>query len=227
MAARGMKVPMISRRIDFSNREALAIALAHRVAQALSAAITRQNHATLAVSGGTTPTLFFDHLSREEISWEKVTVTLVDERQVPEDSPRSNARLVRHHLINNNAAPATFEPLYRNPNAAKLPPFDACILGMGTDGHTASFFPGGDTLANAIDPDTDKAIIDIFAPGSGEPRVTFTLPRIVSARFLALHIEGKEKAAVLEKARGGDDAMTMPIRAVLNAAAHLNIYWCP
>jgi 6-phosphogluconolactonase len=218
---------MISKRNDFSNRDALAFALAGHVAQALSAAVTRRGNGVLAVSGGTTPTLFFDHLSREEISWEKVTVTLVDERQVTEDSPRSNAGLVKKHLIKNQAARARFEPLYRNAEAAKIAAFDACILGMGMDGHTASFFPGGDNLAAAIDPATTQGIIEISAPGAGEPRLTFTLPRMVSARFLALHIEGKDKAAVLEKALAGDDVLAMPIRAVLKSAAHVNIYWCP
>ncbi len=218
---------MIAARHDFVNREALAQALALAVAQRLSAVMTRKGRALLAVSGGTTPVLLFQHLSRQPITWEKVTVTLVDERQVPEDNARSNARLVKDNLLQDEAAAAQFVPLYKNPSAAKLPPFDCVILGMGNDGHTASFFPGGDTLAQAIDPHTEQSLLEISAPGSGEPRLTFTLPAILSTRFLALHIEGKEKEAVLETALSGTDAMAMPVRAVLHAKAPLQVYWCP
>jgi 6-phosphogluconolactonase len=227
MVAHGTTVAMISRQNNFANRDELARTLARDVSRALSAGITRKGSATLAVSGGTTPKLFFAHLAREEITWNKVTITLVDERQVSESSERSNARLVRENLIQANAAQATFVPLYENPKRDILPPFTATILGMGNDGHTASFFPGGDTLAEAINPRTHKSSIEISAPGSGEPRITFTLPRFLASSFLALHIEGAEKQAVLAKARAGGDAAEMPIRAVLNAAASLNIYWCP
>ncbi len=94
---------MIEARHDFNNREELASSLADRIARALSRSISRKGAATLAVSGGTTPALFFEHLSREPITWEKVTVTLVDERQVDENNSRSNARLVKQGLLQNNA----------------------------------------------------------------------------------------------------------------------------
>ncbi len=218
---------MISERNNFVNRDELARGLANRIASKLSAAVTRNGCALLAVSGGTTPKLFFEHLSRADISWNKVTVTLVDERQVPEDSPRSNAKLVKETLLQDKAAVACFMPLYKTPNAAKLAKFDAVVLGMGSDGHTASFFPGGDTLAEAINPDTSKSLVEISAPTSGEPRLTFTLPKLLQSGFLALHIEGAEKQAVLEKARSGDNIDAMPVRAVLQANVPLALYWCP
>ncbi len=218
---------MIVERIDFENRAALATALARKTAQVLSRAISKSGSAVLAVSGGQTPALFFEHLSHTQISWDKVTVTLVDERQVTEDDPRSNARLVRHILLKNQASKAGFVPLYGNPAAENTGGFTACILGMGNDGHTASYFPGGDTLAQAIDPHTDKSIIAISAPGSGEPRLTFTLPRLTAATFLALHIEGSEKSKTLDKALSGDDVLEMPVRAVLKSKTPLHVYLCP
>jgi 6-phosphogluconolactonase len=117
--------------------------------------------------------------------------------------------------------------LFRNPAAASLPNFSAVILGMGNDGHTASFFPGGDTLAEAVNPKTQKVLIEITAPGSGEPRLTFTLPRLLASQFLALHVEGTEKQSVLEKALSGDNIGEMPIRAVLQAKKPVAVYWCP
>lgn len=218
---------MIEAERIFEAREALAEGLARDVADELARAIEAKGRATLAVSGGTTPKLFFDKLSMIDIPWSRVSVTLVDERQVPESSERSNARLVRAHLLQNRAAAARFVPLVDNPDAAKLPAFDVAVLGMGNDGHTASFFPGGDTLSEAIDAETPKRLIAISAPGAGEPRLTFTLPVLESAGRLALHIEGAEKKQVLAKALAAGPEEDMPVRAVLRSAAPVTLYWCP
>jgi 6-phosphogluconolactonase len=201
--------------------------LADRVARGLSRAISRQGSAVLALSGGTTPGLFFECLSHENISWEKVTVTLVDERQVDEHSPRSNAKLVKQGLLKNRAQLARFVPLYQNQNAAETLALDVVVLGMGDDAHTASFFPGGDHLASALDPKSRNVITSMQAPAAGEPRLTFTLAALLKAKVLCLHVEGQKKHDVLASAIAGTDAMEMPIRAVLHADHPLEIYWCP
>jgi 6-phosphogluconolactonase len=218
---------VISQRSDFENRESLAKALSDRVARGLSRAISRQGHATLAVSGGTTPAVFFEMLSKEDISWSKVTVTLVDERQVDEQSPRSNARLVKQGLLQNHAKPARFVPLYQNQNVAETLSLDVVVLGMGEDGHTASFFPNGNTLDVALNPNTPASLVALQAPNAGEPRLTFTLSAVLKAKVLCLHVEGQKKADVLAEAIAGTDAMKMPIRAVLHANPPLEIFWCP
>jgi hypothetical protein len=143
------------------------------------------------------------------------------------ESPRSNAALLRKTLLVNDAAATRFVPLFRNEAEAAALSLDVVVLGMGTDGHTASFFPGGDTLAETIDPHTDQSLIAITAPGSGEARLTFTLPKLLAASTLCLHIEGEEKLRVLEEALSGDNAHAMPIRAVLASAQPLSLYWCP
>ncbi|TIN81409.1 MAG: 6-phosphogluconolactonase, partial [Mesorhizobium sp.] len=85
----------------FADRQQLAAALAGHVAARLTKAITDRGTAFLAVSGGTTPAKFFAALSLIPIAWDKVTVTLVDERFVPPSSPRSNAGLVAANLLQN------------------------------------------------------------------------------------------------------------------------------
>lgn len=218
---------MIAERHHFTNRRELAEGLALAVAAALSRVISEKGHAVLAVSGGTTPALFFDCLSHREITWNKVTVTLVDERQVGEDSARSNARLVKQMLLRNNASQAKFVPLFQNTAAAAKLQLDVVVLGMGEDGHTASFFPGGDNLAKALDPKGDCALFTMEAPAAGEPRLTYALPKLIAASRLFLHIEGEKKQQVLEKALTDHDSMAMPIRAVLQAPSSLLVYWCP
>lgn len=230
------------KRHDFDGRDQLASALAKAVANDLKAGIAARGVASLAVSGGSTPAAFFEQLAtHDEVDWAKITVTLVDERWVNETSERSNARLVKQNLLQDMAFAARFVPLYTggpaptaemilkaNVNQQSVPhPFDAVILGMGNDGHTASFFPGGDTLDQAL---TDKGpLVAINAPGAGEARVTMTLPYILATNGLYLHIEGAAKAATLARAEDASSPIAaMPVRAVLRQnQTELQIFWCP
>jgi len=226
---------------NFANAAELARNLADKVAASLSTAIASKGTAEIAVSGGSTPKAFFQELSTRDLDWTKVTITLVDERFVPADNPRSNHLLVISNLLQNKAKAATFQPLYQPAatveEAAKLStaatasignPFDVVILGMGGDGHTASFFPGGSNLAVALDPKTPRGIITMDADGAGEPRLTFTFSSLQDAGLLVLHIEGDGKKDVLAKAEGAGDEAEMPIRAILRrAATPVDIYWAP
>ena len=218
---------MIAERKLFATSKDLAVALASDVAACLSGAITDRGQAQLAVSGGTTPKQFFHFLARIRIDWKRVTITLVDERCVRETDERSNAGFVRNHLLQSKAAAANFVPLFGRPGAEALGPFDAVILGMGTDGHTASFFPGGDHLAEALDVVTTKRIVTMTAPGVPEKRITFTLPILLDSNFVVLHIEGAEKQKVLEAAEKPGPIKDMPIRAFLRSREPVILYWCP
>ncbi|MDI7863449.1 6-phosphogluconolactonase [Rhizobiaceae bacterium n13] len=232
---------MASTMHSFANGAELAESLAARVADSLASAVSARGSASIAVSGGSTPKAFFQTLSRLPIAWEKVTITLVDERFVPADNPRSNHLLVAENLLQNEAATAHFMPLYQEAktaaDAAKIAtekvkdigaPFDVVILGMGTDGHTASFFPGGNNLVQALDPATPRGVITMEAEGAGEPRLTFTFSSLQDARLLVLHIEGEGKKTVLEKAEEPGEEAEMPIRAMLRrAASPVEIYWAP
>lgn len=215
----------------------LADALADAVASDLERTLEARGMALLALSGGNTPKRFMQALSQRDLNWSQVTTTLVDERWVPPNHPRSNARLVQENFLRGKAATTRFVPLYIDAptpesalprvaaviNALPLPP-DVVVLGMGGNGHTASFFPAGDHLAEALDPQGKAAVLPMRAPDAGEPRITLTLPILVAARSLYLQIEGSEKRQVLEAAASGAD---YPMRAVLEAAPQLQTWWCP
>lgn len=223
----------------FPSCNLLADGLADAITENLKAGIALRGVALLAVSGGATPRRFFECLSACDLEWKNVIVTLVDERWVDSNSDRSNAKLVQDTLLQNKASAARFVSLWSgddeltnaaialtNKNLRDLPvPFDAVILGMGNDGHTASFFPGGDTLHEALI--SRGPALGIRAPGAGEPRVTLTLPILLKTNALYLHIEGAEKSATLQRALLDGPIHAMPVRAVLRQSkVPVNIYSC-
>jgi 6-phosphogluconolactonase len=225
---------------EFANSDELADALTVEVAGALAHAIRLHGKAVLALSGGKTPARFMEALSKKRMPWQDVIVTLVDERWVEETSPRSNAGLLRRHLLQGPASNIEFVTLWRpvaNPDEAvpavarviaDLPlPYAAAILGMGEDGHTASFYPGGDRLAEALSPECPDVVIPIRAAAAIEPRLTLTLPVLMAADELLLHIEGEEKRVAFEKAVAGTDILEMPVRALLNSNKLVKVLWCP
>jgi 6-phosphogluconolactonase len=226
---------------EYNDRDVLARDLATKIAGALARRIAATGQAWLALSGGSTPERLFKQLSSSEIEWDKVIVTLVDERCVALSSARSNMGLVARLLLQGKAASAKFIPLYEDAaitpeqavrraesSLSECGQLDACILGMGIDGHTASLFPDGDNLARAMDMNGAAHVSTMRAPAAEEPRLTLTLPVILGSRFLALHIEGDEKRAAYEKACEPGPVWEMPIRAVIrNAGERLEVYWAP
>ncbi|MEP5765969.1 MAG: 6-phosphogluconolactonase [Halieaceae bacterium] len=216
---------------EFDSNAVLSENLAECIASALEGALNLRDRATLAVSGGSTPKPLFAALSRCELDWSRVSITQVDERWVEEDHSDSNARLVREHLLQNNAAAAHFismklpgtdafaaEQDVRDKLAAFAESIDVVVLGMGDDGHTASFFPAADTLAQALDPAGTDLCLAVRPPVAPHDRMTLSLPALLAARQLYLHITGENKYAVLQQALAGDDVMELPIRSVFQRA---------
>lgn len=222
----------------FETRPALAAALGSAVAARLAEAIAANGRAMLAVSGGSTPKLFFQALAQEDIDWTQVLVTLVDERFVDENSPRSNAALAKANLLRGRAAAARFVGLYQPASTVEAAadkadavrrslggPADVLVLGMGNDGHTASFFPDATTLPDLLDAGSERLVAPVHALSAGEPRLTMTLPSVAASRSVFLHIEGEEKRAVLDSALAG---AKLPIGAVLSALPRpAAVYWAP
>ena len=188
-----------------TNETELAANLGDAICAHLKAAIAAKGVARAAFSGGNTPLVLFDYLSNQDLDWARVSITLADERCVPADHADSNSKLIRQHLLQNKAAAATFYPLLceckagdSEPAAEKMlhqnfPEFDVVILGMGSDGHTASIFPLAAERDEALSP-TGKRLSLLSNPvTANHMRITQTLPQLLNTTFLAVHIAGIEK----------------------------------
>lgn len=220
---------------EYHDKERCASSLAQAVAEKLSRAMEIRGKASLVVSGGSTPKPFFQALKEKLIAWENVTITLADERWVNVSSEQSNEKLMREYLLrpemtfvglkNAAATPIEGEATCEQALKAVPQPFDVVVLGMGTDGHTASLFPK--MCHEALYPKTDKLCKAVTAP-DGQPRMTLTLPAFLRSRQLFLHITGEEKRQVYENALQSDSIEEMPVRAVLHQTkVPIDIYWAP
>ncbi len=212
----------------FTTQPGLIDDLSGQIASDLIESIRRKGKASLLVSGGSTPKPLFEKLRRMDLPWEQVAVGLCDERWVPFDHQDSNEQFVKSHLLQDNAAKARFIGMYQEgvaPYAAQqqctetlkkeLYPFDVVILGMGTDGHIASLFPGNERLDEAFDLDNKSLCIAIEPETAPHERMSLTRAAILSAEHLYLHFEGQEKLAVYNEVIRGDDMHLLPVRSVL------------
>jgi 6-phosphogluconolactonase len=221
----------------FDSREKLDADLAQQLASSLRQDIRVRGEASFAVSGGSTPKGMFQQLSRCELDWNKVDVFLVDERWVAPDSPDSNERLVRENLIQNQAASArlcSFKTSDVDPEdgipelterlEAIARPFSAVVLGMGGDGHTASWFPQAVNLKELLDPDGTSKIAATHPVTAPHQRITLTFPAVVRSQNIIIHVAGDEKKTVLE----GAVAARFPIAAILEQTiTPVTIWWAP
>ncbi len=225
----------------FPDRKSLIIDLADLIGKLLTAGISENSRASLAVSGGSTPVELFEALSDFDIAWHKVVITLVDERWVEPVENDSNEHLVRTHLLKNRAAAATFIGMKNSAATAgageaeceqqlqNVPrPFDVLILGMGNDGHTASLFPGAEKLAIATDMKSARTCMAVAPLTAPHERMTLTLPAILDSRRIFLHITGQNKKDVLQQAQEDGPGEEMPIRFILRQqTTPVSVYWAP
>lgn len=220
--------------IEYSDRDALMLDLADIIAGELTSALEHSDRASLCVPGGTTPGPIFDTLSGVHLAWDRVDVLLNDERWVPETSERSNTALLKRRLVTGNAAGANLIPLFTDvptpeegldglmPAVDAALPLDVLVLGMGTDMHTASLFPGADQLELGLS-DAAPTLLAMRAPGAPEPRITLSAKALKSAVSTHILITGAEKREALEKA-SKLQPLEAPISAFLRGS---QVHWAP
>ena len=225
----------------FADSNLLSRALSSQLAANLSTAIAARGLASLVVSGGKSPIKMFELLRAESLDWSRVCVALADERWVDPTDPDSNEKLVRDVLLKGPAAAARFIGLKNGAPTpdlgavsawetfARVPrPFDAVVLGMGDDGHTASLFPRSPNLPSAINPSAVAGCVGMWSPVAPHPRLSLNLSALLDSRRIVLLISGAQKWNTFSAASAEGAVQDMPIRAVLRQhRTPVDVMWAP
>ena len=205
-----------SRRVlVFGTDDEMADFMVERWSELSSSAIESRGYFAAALSGGKTPVRFYRKLAErgQQLPWNRTHLFLADERFVPIDDADSNYHLLRETLLKDLPVPDSnihavttdgpdallsarkYEEEIKGffkTTAEGLPEFDLIMLGLGTDGHTASLFPGD----KALD-DTRHLSCAVDLDNVRHDRITLTLPVINNARMVVFLVSGKTKASVL------------------------------
>lgn len=228
--------------IEHPDFDTLAATVARTLAQTCADAIEERNAAVLALAGGSTPLPVYRRLAEFRLDWPRIALLPGDERWVAHGNEACNLNAMRKAFSGANAEFRALTPESPSGEPDRMMadatlsgldgPFDACVLGMGNDGHFASLFPGAAGLADALDPEgTEQAVVIHPTPLPADApfgRISLTLSRILSSRRLLLLIRGEEKRKVLRSAMKNDDPQRYPISALLrNAGKTLEIHWSP
>ena len=203
---------MTAQTFVYDTAEQASAACARKVLELLEAALATQPHATLAVSGGSTPKRMFADLAASGFDWNKVHLFWVDERCVPPTDSQSNYKLALEHFI----GPAHFPAANVHRVKGELPPSDAAKIyaaeirsvlglapgaiprfdvvhrGMGPDAHTASLFPGEPLIDDHLNV-TGAVYVEKFQ----QWRVTLLPAVLEAARNTLMLAAGADKAGPL------------------------------
>jgi 6-phosphogluconolactonase len=186
----------------------------------IAKALTTQPRYTIALSGGSTPVDVFKTLASEayasQIEWNKIHIFWGDERDVPFEDDKNNAKHAFELLLTKVPIPANqihvIETIYAAEIAArkydqllheyfdgKQHSFDLVMLGMGDDGHTLSLFPG-----TAVIHESSKLATSFYLESQKMNRITITAPITNKASAVCFLVAGKSKAPALKEVLQGD-----------------------
>jgi 6-phosphogluconolactonase len=212
---------------DCPDRQSWANKAADKIVELLEDSVRARGAASLLVAGGSTPQPIFNRLSQMHLEWQKVHVGLTDERWVGINHSDSNEYLVRHSLLRRQASSARFHPLYTSkprPSAgiadaersiSAMPrPFDVVLLGMGTDGHFASLFPGLPETRAGLDLHSPSLCIAVDKQQNGYARLSLTMTALLHSRLILVAISGRPKRTVALQALAG--SADTPIATLLS-----------
>jgi 6-phosphogluconolactonase len=224
---------------EYDSVDEMAQAVAGDIGFIIESALDARGEALIAVPGGKTPLPIYQELAKSKLNWKKVTIIPTDDRLVPLTDDKSNIRAIAQAFLPGGARvfPITSDiadyKLAGNSANAKLSelkfPLDLAWIGVGSDGHTASIFPGPD-LEDALNAPNGRHAVGVMpdplpveAPVA---RVSLTRSAILSARTVLITVTGDDKKALLEQAIEDGHSSKLPIGRVLAEAEQpIDIHW--
>ncbi|MBX3595094.1 6-phosphogluconolactonase [Sphingomonas sp.] len=225
---------------EYEESEEWCDALAGDIAFIIDSAIDARGGAVIALAGGKTPAPVYAQLAAAKIDWKRVTIVPTDDRIVPLGDPMSNVTGLGKTFIPKGARviplvsekAEDYKAVGRAADARLTDfhwPLDLVLLGMGSDGHTASIFPGPD-LDEALNGPKERRALgvmpDPLPPEAPVARVTLSGGAIASAKALMIAISGAEKRKVLEQAIAQGPSSPYPIGRVLaDTELPVDIHW--
>lgn len=219
----------------FATRQSFIDAAVERILKAVDDGMRKRGKAFAALSGGSTPEPVYAQLATLPLNWSNVTFLLVDERFVSPADDASNEAMLRRALAPALAAGAQLLPMYSDASLEQAAhradalyadrPIDIAIMGMGADGHTASWFPQSSELQSALDMGNRSTVIAVRAPGAAgsSERLTLTRSALARAGAIQLLITGVEKRSVLENAQRAP----LPVDALFELTPAADVLWSP
>ena len=210
----------------FKNKFSLCNALLINFTRILNLYYSISRKATIGLSGGDTPKLFYKILFNSKFLKKNFNIILVDDRIVDNDSPISNFNLIKNSfkIKHREAILELNERNYiLNTKIKKNKPFDLILLGMGLDGHIASIFDHN-KIDKKISNDRFENIKIIKKKNENFKRVSLSLEIKKNSRRRFLFIRGTEKLMLFKKLVNIKD-LKIPISNILNE--DLTVYWSP
>jgi 6-phosphogluconolactonase len=221
--------------------DALSHAVAELFVRVTTEALAERGRCAVALSGGSTPKAVHQVLAgepfRSRVRWDQIDFFWGDERHVPPDHRESNYRMAEETLLSKVPVPpanihrirsempdaalaareydAEIRTTFAEP-ATTIPRFDLMMMGLGTDGHTASLFPGTSALH-----ERRRLCVENWVVALGTYRITMTLPLINAARMVAFVVSGTEKAAIVHRVLGDSESVPLPSQLVRPADGDL------
>ncbi len=221
----------------FASKEVQTSTLCRHISAEIQRAIAAYGYASMVVPGGSTPKPLLEALGKEPIQWNKLWLTLSDERWVPLDSDERNEKMLRSilpvdsmrfvSLCSRHSTPEEGEATVEAALGNMPRPFDIVLLGMGNDGHFASLFPDTPELEEGLKLDNPKLCQAIAPAGGRTARISLTLAALKRSRKRFLLVQGEEKWNVIKQAEKPETSpLDLPVKALLEAAP-TTICWCP
>ena len=183
------------------------INILEKILDILTVGIEETGHASLVVSGGKSLISIFNGLSESDLEWEKVSITLVDNRMLPKESLDNNENLIKTKFLIKKAKKAKFIPLHESSMVMfqKLLPFNLVLLGMGEDGHFASIFPDMVGDKRFVDSNQPPNIFKVSKRGIPcVPRITMNLSLIINSKNIILVVSNEKKRDILIEAKANE-----------------------